>query len=108
MEGENFVRLRGKVTNPSIKMVGDYNSNLFKATLAIPAVNSDGYQYIKISSFSCAEGLGELPKGTFVEIHGHIEERDYSGKCRHCGGYDKKFWTEVQVDYFKRLDKEEM
>jgi len=108
MEGENFVRLKGKITNPSIKMVGDYNSSLFKANLAIPAVGSDGHQYIKIASFSCAEELGELPNGSFIEVHGHIEERTYNGKCRHCGGYDRKFWTEVQVDYFKRLDKEEM
>jgi hypothetical protein len=105
MEGENFVRLKGKIKNQNVTTVGDYNSTLFKATLAIPAVESGGFQYIKISSFRCAEGLGELPNGTFVEIHGHIEERDYSGKCRHCGGYDKKFWTEVQVDYFKVIEE---
>lgn len=103
MSGENFVRLKGKITNPSSQMVGDYNSNLFKARLAIPAVNSGGHQYIKISSFKCAEGLADLPKDAFVEIHGHIEERSYNGKCRHCGGHDRKFWTEVQVDYFKEI-----
>ena len=101
MEGENFVRLKGIIKNPDVKMVGEYNSTLFKARLAVPAVDSKGYQYIKISSFKCADALGELPHGTFVEVHGHIEERDYPGQCRHCGGYDKKFWTEVQVDYFK-------
>lgn len=101
MKGENFVRLKGKIMNPNVQTVGENNSMLFKARLAIPAVDSKGYQYIKLASFRCAEALGELPSGTFVEIHGHIEERDYPGKCRHCGGYDKKFWTEVQVDYFK-------
>jgi len=105
MEGENFVRLKGKITRSSIKMVGDYNSNLFKATLAIPAVDSNNYQYIKISSFKCADGLSDLPKNTFVEIHGHVEERVYSGICRHCGGHDKKFWTEVQVDYFREINE---
>lgn len=103
MEGENFVRLKGKITNPNIRMVGDFNSNLFKARLAIPAIGHSGYQYIKISSFNCAEGLANLPKNAFVEIHGHIEERSYNGTCRHCGGGDKKFWTEVQVDYFKEI-----
>jgi len=102
MEGENFVRLRGYIRRPSHRVVGDYNSMLFKANLAIPdPTDSKGYQYIKVASFGCAEALSELPAGTFVEIHGHIEERDYPGKCRHCGGYDKKFWTEVQIDYFK-------
>jgi hypothetical protein len=101
MEGENFVRLKGKIIRPNTMMVGDYNSLLFKASIAIPAVKSSGNQYIKLSSFKCAEALSELPSGAFVEIHGHIEERDYQGQCRHCGGYDKKFWTEVQVDYFK-------
>jgi len=105
MEGENFVRLKGKIINPSIQVVGDYNSSLFKASLAIPAVDHNGYQYIKISSFKCAEGLSLLPKNTFVEIHGHIEERSYNGVCRHCGGYDKKFWTEVQVDYFRKINE---
>lgn len=104
MDGENFVRLKGKIKNRNVTTVGAYNSTLFKATLAIPAVKSNGHQYIKISSFRCAEGLAELPNGTFIEVHGHIEERDYSGKCRHCGGYDKKFWTEVQIDYFKIIE----
>jgi hypothetical protein len=105
MEGENFVKLKGKITNPSSQMVGDFNSSIFKATLAIPAIGHNGYQYIKISSFKCAEGLSDLPKNTFVEIHGHIEERSYSGRCRHCGGTDKKFWTEVQVDYFRKINE---
>lgn len=84
--------------------MGEHNSKLFKATLAIPAVNSNGHQYIKLSSFRCAEALEEVPNGTFVEIHGHIEERSYEGQCRHCGGYDRKFWTDVQVDYFKIME----
>jgi len=103
MEGENFVRLKGKIVKPSTKIVGDYNSTLFKASLAIPAVGTNNYQYIKIASFACADGLAAVPKNTFVEIHGHIEERSYNGTCRHCGGRAKKFWTEVQVDYFREI-----
>lgn len=106
MQGENFVRLKGEIRNPSTKMVGANNSKLFKGTLAIPATDFDGYQYIKISSFACAEALEELSSGTFVEIHGHIEERSYEGQCRHCGGYDRKFWTDVQIDYFKVLEED--
>lgn len=99
--GENFVRLKGEITKPNIKTVGN-NSKVFNAVLAIPAnYPNDGEQFIKISSFSCAEGLSEVPKGSFVEIHGHIEERYFDGKCKHCGGSDRKYWTQVSVDYFK-------
>ncbi len=101
MQGENFVRLKGKIRNPSVKFVGDNNSKLFKGSLAIPVADFNAYQYIKVSSFKCADGLGDLPKDTFIEVHGHIEERSYEGQCKHCGGYDRKYWTEVQIDYFR-------
>ena len=104
VKGENFVRLKGKIKNPDVSRVGEHSSILFKASLAIPDVRKRGYQYVKIASFSCAEALGELPEGTFIEAHGHIEERSYQGKCRHCGGFDKKYWTEVQIDYFKVIE----
>ena len=102
MEGLNFVRLKGKVTKPNVKIVGD-NSSLFKATLAIPSPDGNGFQYVKLSSFKYAESLGELKSGTFIEVHGHIEENAYNGKCRHCGGYDRKYWTEVVIDNFIKL-----
>lgn len=99
--GENFVKLKGKLTKSSTKVVGD-NSKLFKGVLAIPAnFPNNGTQYIKISSFGCAEELDAAGNGSFVEILGHIEEQSYNGKCKHCGGFDKKYWTEVSVDYFK-------
>jgi hypothetical protein len=103
MNGENFVKLRGKIIKPSFKYVGDNNTGLFKATLAIPVQDFDGNQYINIASFQCSEVLNDLPKNSFVEIQGHIEQRSYDGKCRHCGGYDKKYWTEVVVDNFVKL-----
>lgn len=99
MEGKNFVELVGKIIKPSVKMVGDNNTLLFKATLAIPAPNG-GFQYQEIASFNCAEALGELKAGTFIKLNGHIEKRSYDTQCRHCGGPDKKFWMEVVVDNF--------
>lgn len=105
MEGENFVRLKGKIVYPDFKIVGVNNSKLFKAKVAIPAPSPDrGYQYIKISAWGdTAESLSDLPSDSFIEMYGHIEERSYDGKCKHCSGYDKKFWTEVQVDYFRLI-----
>lgn len=102
MEGENFVRLRGKILYPELKTVGQHNSKLFKGKLAIPiAGQQDRNQWLKIAAWnSVAEGLGALQEGTFVKLHGHIEERSYDGKCKHCSGYDKKYWTEVVVDNF--------
>lgn len=101
LSGMNFVRLRGRIKNPKTKIVGQYNSMVFNASLAIPAPHPQtGFQYIKISSFSRAEELSELEPNTFVELEGHIEERSFSSSCRHCGGYEKKYWTEVVVDNF--------
>ena len=100
MIGENFVSLQGKIQYPNLKTVGVNNTSLFNGTLAIPT--GDGkHQYIKIAGWNAtAEALAEVPKESFVKVHGHIEERSYDGKCRHCGGFDKKFWTNVVVDNF--------
>jgi len=101
LEGMNYVKLKGRIKRPRTKIVGQYNSLVFNGTLAIPApYPQSGTQYIKISSFNMAEDLGRLPEGTFIELEGHIEERFYSASCRHCGAYEKKYWTEVVVDNF--------
>jgi len=101
MEGKNFVELVGKIKNPVIKMVGQDNNWLFKGTLAIPAPPPNkGHQFIKISSFQCAQALSEVKENTFIKINGHIEEHVYDGQCRLCGGYEKKYWTEVVIDNF--------
>lgn len=103
--GMNFVRLKGRIKNPLTKTVGQYNSTVFNASLAIPAPSPQtGFQYIKISSFSRAEELAGLEPEAFVELEGHIEERSFSGSCRHCGGYERKYWTEVVVDNFVVLN----
>ena len=101
MEGENFVILKGKISYPSLKTVGVNNTSLFKASVGVPMNDPGKFQYVKVAAWrSVAESLGELPQGTFIKAHGHIEERSYDGKCKHCGGYDKKFWTEVIIDSF--------
>jgi hypothetical protein len=102
MNGENFVSLKGTIQWPELKTVGENNSKLFKGKLVIPI--GDKSQYIKISAWnSMAEGLGDVPKNSFVHIHGHIEERSYDGSCKHCKGQEKKYWTEVVVDNFTVL-----
>jgi hypothetical protein len=104
-EGENFVSLIGKITWPDFKRVGANSSKLFKAKLAIPVANSDKFQYLKIAGWnSIAEALNDVEKDKFIKVHGHIEERSYDGKCKHCGGFDKKYWTEVIVDNFMVLE----
>jgi single-stranded DNA-binding protein len=107
MEGENFVSLVGKIERPSFKTVGQHNSSLFKANLAIPTQDSNNFQYIKIVSWgTLADGMAEVSPGIFVKVHGHIEENSYNGKCRHCGGFDKKYWTNVVVDNFIKMEDE--
>lgn len=98
MKGENFVILVGKITRPNFKEL-DNNNFMFKASLAIPI--KEYYQYIKVCAWgSLAEALGIIRSGTYIKLHGHIEESSYDGECRHCKGFDKKYWTEVIIDNF--------
>jgi len=102
MEGENFVSLKGKISWPDYKLVGQNETPLFKAKLGIDTGN--GVQYIKISAWSSlAEALSMIEKDAYIHIHGHIEERTYDGACKHCKGLDKKYWTEVVVDNFQPI-----
>lgn len=105
MKGENFVSLKGTIQWPELKTVGQNNTPLFKGKLAIP-FGDDKSQYLKIAAWNdLAEGLNALPKDAFIHIHGHIEERSYDGSCKHCKGLEKKYWTEVIVDNFVRLEE---
>lgn len=107
MIGENFVSLVGKIERPSLKQVGVNNTDLFNGTLNIPTKIEGKSQYIKLSAWSAvATAMADVPSNAFVKIHGHIEERSYDGKCRHCGGFDKKYWTSVVVDNFIILEGE--
>ena len=100
MIGENFVSLTGKIEYPKLKTVGVNNNKLLNGRLAIPTERGNN-QYIKIAAWgTTAEALAEVGKDLFVKVHGHIEERSYDGKCRHCGGFEKKYWTNVVVDNF--------
>jgi hypothetical protein len=105
MEGINFVELKGKIVSPQFKTVTG-NHKLFKSKIAIPTPNGR-HQYLKVAAWnSNAEGLNELSENTFIKVQGHIEERSYEGKCRHCGGDERKYWTEVIIDYFIVVDDE--
>lgn len=76
------------------------NSSLLNAKLAIPTGNGK-HQYIKVAAWgTTAEAVAELPKDAFIKLHGHIEERSFDGKCRHCAGYSKIYWTNVVIDNF--------
>lgn len=108
MIGENFVSLTGKIEKPYLKQVGVNNTSLFNGTMVIPTQTPGKNQYIKLSAWTnVAESLAEVASNMFVKIHGHIEERSYDGKCKHCGGFDKKYWTSVVVDNFVVLEEEE-
>jgi hypothetical protein len=103
MQGENFVSLKGTLQWPELKQVGQNNTSLFKAKLAIP-FDEGKSQYLKIAAWNeMAEGLNDVPKDAMIHIHGHIEERSYDGACKHCRGQEKKYWTEVVVDNFTVL-----
>lgn len=100
MEGKNFVELVGQIRWPQLRTVGEGQHKLFKSKLAIP-VSDDRFQYLKIAAWrNMAEALADLADDSFIKIHGHIEERSYDGKCKGCGGSEKKYWTEVVVDNF--------
>lgn len=102
--GENFVTLTGKIQWPEFKTVGANNSSLFKAKLAIPIDGKN--QFVKIAAWNTiAEALNDVSPDVFIKIHGHIEERSYDSACKHCGGPDKKYWTEVLVDNFMKAEE---
>ena len=104
MEGTNFVELVGQIRWPQLKTVGEGQHKLFKSKLAIP-VSDDRFQYLKIAAWrGVAEALNALAEDSFIKVHGHIEERSYDGKCKGCGGAEKKYWTEVVVDNFIVVD----
>lgn len=105
MQGENFVSLKGTLQWPEFKTVGEYNTSMLQGKLVIPI--EDKKQYIKIKAWrELADSLRDVPEGTFIHIHGHIEERSYDGLCKHCRGQEKKYWTDVVIDNFVVLEGE--
>ena len=105
MVGENLIYLRGYIQKPDYSIVGPYNSPFFKGVLAVPT--EDGLQKLHISSFDCAEQLSLLKEGDPVFVEGHIEDKSFTVRCKHCGGYDKRSWFDIIVDNFKLLNEEE-
>ena len=106
MEGENYIRLIGKIVRPKLQQVGQYNTSLFKGSLAIPTPDNK-HQYIKIAAWGeLAEALDEVLKNEYIKVIGHLEESSFDGKCRHCNGVDRKYWTECVVDFFTILKEE--
>src|SRR6056297_1052646 len=100
MDGENFVTLVGNLSRPTLRQVGQNNISLFKGSMAIPTPKGTK-QYLKVAAWAeTAEALGAVPTDVMVKAHGHIEESSYDGKCRHCNGPEKKYWTEVVIDNF--------
>lgn len=100
MVGENFVTLTGYITRPNFKIVGQNNTPLFKGSMSIPTAKGSN-QFLKIAGWGeIAESLRDTGSQVMIKAHGHIEESSYDGKCRHCGGAEKKYWTEVVIDNF--------
>jgi len=106
MIGENFVTLTGNITRPNFKLVGQNNTPLLKGSMSIPTARGTN-QYIKIAAWGdLAESLNGVPPQAFIKVHGHVEESSYDGKCRHCQGPDKKYWTEVVIDNYMIVTEE--
>lgn len=107
MVGENFVTLVGKLSRPTLRQVGQNNISLFKGSMAIPTAKGTN-QYLKIAAWAdVAEALGAVNTDVMLKAHGHIEESSYEGKCRHCNGPEKKYWTEVVIDNFMIVEEGE-
>lgn len=106
MVGENFVTLAGFITRPDFKLVGQFNTPLFKGSISIPTAKGHN-QYLKIKAWGdIAESLKDLDPQAMIKAHGHIEESSYDGKCRHCKGPEKKYWTEVVIDNYIIVEEE--
>lgn len=106
MEGINFVKLKGFLSNPKPATTANGYSR-FTARVAVPVVYEKAGETheIMISHNICAwgataEGLGELAVDTPIEVTGHINTRSYKGRCKSCSAEEKKYWTEVQVNNF--------
>jgi len=105
-EGINSVRMSGFLKYPQLTATANGYPQ-FKGKIAIPIsytrngeeVNTQIYHNI-CAWGPAAEGLGELLQDTPIEIDGSVNTKSYNGKCKHCQGEDKKYWTEIQVNNF--------
>lgn len=106
VKGENFVKMSGYLMYPELKTTGN-GYQLFKGKIAVPIECERAGETVNTKIFynlsawgTTAEALAELVAETPIEITGSLNVRQYDGKCRHCGGSDKKYWTEVQINNF--------
>lgn len=95
--GENYVKLIGKITYKKFK---EFEGGAhFSCKLAVPIGTE--HQYVKIAAWNpMAERLNELTNGSWIKVHGHIEESSYDTNCRYCKGVYKAYWTVVMIDNF--------
>lgn len=106
-QGENFVNFKGVLGKPFLKKVGASSGvSMLKSQLRINiAGNSKKSQELGIMAWgTVADGLKDAGEGALVHIHGHIEEKSYDGKCKHCGADEKRYITEFVVDNFALAD----
>lgn len=102
---KNFVELIGKLKYKRFTTL-DNGSCCLKCKIAVSSSDNPGiYQYINIGAWgTMAEALNGLSNFCVLKIFGHIEEQVYEGQCKHCKGYEKKYYTEVIVDNFKIIE----
>jgi len=106
MQGKNFVELQGQIKWPDFKYTAN-GKPYIKFKVAVPVKKQNGEEfmnYVKAAAWdSTAEAINDLGENAWVKVHGRVSERSYDGKCKHCHGDDKKYWTEVVVDNFVKM-----
>lgn len=106
MKGMNSVKMSGYLMYPKLSTTANGYPK-FTGRISIPVTymregqEIESKVYHNICAFGpVAEGLGELIKDTPIQIEGTLSTRGYDGRCKQCGGTDKKYWTEVQINTF--------
>lgn len=105
MDGKQVVVIDGYLKKPYVKKVGPYDGSLFTGIMEIPASDGSGnVQTLKISTFSCADEMGELKSGTPLHIEGHLEVKKGNSSCQQCGTQKPQYYTNIVVDRFNVLN----
>jgi single-stranded DNA-binding protein len=113
MRGINSVNMKGYLLSPKLTTTAN-GYPLFKGRIAVPIFYKregkeiEGKEYHNICAWgSIAEALGEMLENTPIQIDGAINTRGYEGRCRHCNGPEKKYWTEIRVNNFVIVTEED-
>ena len=103
MEGRNFVELVGQIRWPELNYTVNGNAR-YKAKIAVPFKTKEGelkHEFHSVVAWgNIAEDISQLAEDTKVKVHGRINSRSFMGKCPHCQGETKRYWTEVVIDNF--------